>query len=588
MTKVWRSREQEAYAKGLTKLQAELPDLLCRLLTARGLVDPVTAQALINPQIRSLKDPFLMRGMREGAERLATAFERREKVCVYADFDLDGTSGLALLWEGLAKLGFENLMGYQPKRLSEGYGFHAAVVEDLHAQGVSVIVTVDVGITAFEAASKAKTLGIDVVLTDHHLPLEKLPDALCVINPNQAFDDSGLGYLCGAGVAFYFLRALKRVLVDRGLKKEEELPLRPLLDFLTIATLTDMVPLVEDNRALVKQGLLTLSQTQRPGLRALLDHLSLSGKALSAQDVAIKFAPKLNALSRMETGLRPIDLFRAPNAESAEQMVTEVLENNSARVEFQSQGEAKALELIKDWTYEKFVFVMSDEFHRGVVGLIATKISGLLGVPAFVGAKGADGLVVGSGRLPNGSEMNLLDALTSAQAHMNRFGGHSGAAGFEFHSDHFETIVQTMAKFYEESASRPNVVVVDYDLDVTLLDLSESTMKWLETLGPYGQGFGSPLLRLSGIKLRDHKVLKGGHLKLWFEAELAGRKPLEALYFSPPPSLRSVQLLKGSEVEILGELQWNVFAGQRTLQMNVKDLKMTSPRPSENAHEVSP
>lgn len=532
-----------------------------------------------------------MRGMREGAERLVRAFENKEKGCVYADFDLDGTSGLALLWEGLEKLGFENLVGYQPKRLSEGYGFHASVVEDLHQQGVSVIVTVDVGITAFEAAAKAKSLGIDVVLTDHHLPLEKLPDAFTVINPNQDADESGLGYLCGAGVAFYFLRALKRAMVDRGLKKDEDLPLRPLLDFLTIATLTDMVPLVDDNRALVKQGLLVLAQTQRPGLRALLDNLGLSDKPLTSQDVAIRFAPKLNALSRMETGLRPIDLFRAADVEAAGEMVHEVLENNSARVEFQSQGEARALEMLKEWPHDKFVLVTHHEFHRGVVGLIATKIAGLMNVPAFIGSRGADGLVVGSGRLPNGSELNLLDALSAVEAHMNRFGGHSGAAGFEFHSDHQELITAALVQFYNEASLRPQTIVVDYDLDVALSDLTDSNMKWIETLGPFGQGFASPLLRLSGVRVKEQKILKGGHLKLWLEnldGTFPGRKAMEALFFSPPPSLNPLNLAKGTEVEVLGELQWNVFNGQRTLQMNIKDLKMAPPsRPVDKAPEIS-
>lgn len=591
MTRVWRSREQEAFAKGLTRTQAELPDLVCRLLTARGIQDPAAIESLLKPQIQSLKDPLLLRGMREGADRLVRAFENKEKVCVYADFDLDGTSGLALLWEGLEKLGFENLVGYQPKRLSEGYGFHASVVEDLHQQGVSVIVTVDVGITAFEASSKAKALGIDVVLTDHHLPLESLPDAFTVINPNQEADDSGLGYLCGAGVAFYFLRALKRALVDRGLKKDQDLPLRPLLDYLTIATLTDMVPLVEDNRALVKQGLLVLAQTPRPGLRALLDNLGMGDKPLTSQDVAIRFAPKLNALSRMETGLRPIDLFRAPDAEAAGHMVHEVLENNSARVEFQSQGEAKALELLKDWPHDKFVLITHPEFHRGVVGLIATKIAGVMNVPTFIGSKGADGLIVGSGRLPAGSELNLLDALSAVEAHLNRFGGHSGAAGFEFHSDHQELITSSMARFYDEASLRPQTVVVDYDLDVDMLELTDSNMKWIETLGPFGQGFASPLFRLSGVRVKDQKVLKGGHLKLWLEkadGTYPGRKAMEALYFSPPPSLKAAQVSPGTEVDVLGELQWNVFNGQRTLQMNIKDLKIAPPsRPANKASEIS-
>ena len=161
---------------------------------------------------------------------------------------------------------------------------------------------------------------------------------------------------------------------------------------------------------------------------------------------------------------------------------------------------------------------------------------------------------------------------------MNRFGGHAGAAGFEFHADHLSSLVQSLQKFYDESAAQEKTVIVDYDLDVTMADLTPAQMRWLESLGPYGQGFASPLLRLREVRVRDFKVLKGGHLKLWFEPAILGQKPLEALYFSPPPTITAAQFSKGiTTLDVLGELQWNDFAGQRNLQLNVKELKFISP-----------
>ena len=572
--RVWQSREKEALDRGLLKPNVDLPDLIRRFLVAREILEPEAVASLLHPKLQNLADPFLMKGMQTAVHRLVEAYEKQEKVCVYADFDLDGTSGLALLWEALETLGYKNVMGYQPKRLSEGYGFHASAVEELAKDGVRLIITVDVGITAFAAAETAKRLGVDVVLTDHHLPVGGLPEVLALVNPNQGDCPSELGYLCGAGVAFYLARAVKRGLVEAGHIPETTLNLKALLDFLTIATLTDMVPLQKDNRALVRQGLLQISFSERPGLKVLLQKLGLHGKPLSSQDVAVKFAPKLNALSRMETGLRPIDLFRA-NSESALLMVNEVLENNSARVEFQSQGEARALELSSTWPHERFVFLSHDEFHRGVVGLIATKVSQQKGLPVFIGSKGADGFIVGSGRTPPGSELNLLDALGAVGPHLTRFGGHSGAAGFELSEKNLDLVVDGLVKFFDEWESKPGLQVVEYDLDLTIDDVTPQLMKWFETLGPFGQGFSQPMFSLGPVRIRDSKTLRGGHRKLWIESLESGAS-LEALFFSPPPSLRDEDVARGRTVRLMGELQWNDFNGQRSLQFLIRDLQSAS------------
>ncbi|MGZ3798449.1 MAG: single-stranded-DNA-specific exonuclease RecJ, partial [Pseudobdellovibrionaceae bacterium] len=298
---LWRSREQE-----IIPAEGHFPPLIGQILASRGFSDSSQVDKFLFPKLTSLKEPLLLKGMDQAVARLGQAALHKEKVCIYADFDLDGTSGLALLKLGMQALGFADVIHYQPKRLSEGYGFHAHAVEELHKQGVTLIVTVDVGITANPAVEKAQALGIDVILTDHHLPGAVLPPAFVIVNPNQKSDDSGLGYLCGAGVAFYLLRALKRYFFDHPTLPKNNFDLKEVLDFFTIATLTDMVPLLEDNRVLVKHGLLKLSETRRPGLRALLAELGLENRPLTSQDVAIRFAPKLNALSRMECGILPI------------------------------------------------------------------------------------------------------------------------------------------------------------------------------------------------------------------------------------------------------------------------------------------
>ncbi len=570
----WHSREEKALNEsgGSSELSTtEYPSLIRRLLISRGLRDPQLVQKWIAPKLSDLKDPLSMLDMKKGVDRLVQAFQNKEKVCIYADFDLDGTSGLALLNDGLRQLGYQDLVLAQPKRLSQGYGFHSYIVEDLKSQGVSVIITVDVGITAFEACDRARELGVDVVLTDHHQPAESLPSASMVINPNRRDDTSGLGYLSGCGVAFYFLRALKRGLLEAGLISERNLDLKSVLDCFCIGTLTDMVPLVGDNRVLVKQGILTLEQTKRPGLRSLLQALDLSGRTLSSQDVAIRFAPKLNALSRMEMGILPIDLFLVDDASEAQKMVKTVLENNSTRMQLQGAGEDEAFEKLRSWPHPQFVFIASRNFHKGVVGLIATKISLEKNVPTFVGAINEEGVITGSGRLPQGRADSLLDALESAGAHMVRFGGHDAAAGFELKSENFEAAVGAFQAHYETQAPAVRKSF-QYDLEARLEEVSENLMRWLEVLGPFGQGFECPILCFRRLMIDDLIVLKAKHLKFKL-IDPETKKRVEGIYFSAPPSVLENLPSRGSFVDLIGELQWNYFSGRRTVQLLVKDFK---------------
>jgi single-stranded-DNA-specific exonuclease len=549
--------------------------LIGHILAARGFSASAEVDKLLFPKLTELKDPLLLLGMEKAVQRLGEAVVKKEKICIYADFDLDGTSGLALLKTGMKALGFTDLVHYQPKRLSEGYGFHARVVDELHAQGVTLIVTVDVGITANPAVERAQSLGIDVILTDHHLPGAVVPPAFVVVNPNQPNDTSGLGYLCGAGVAFYLLRALKRYFVDHPDMPQNSFELKDVLDFFTIATLTDMVPLIEDNRVLVKHGLVKLAETRRPGLRALLRELDLENRPLTSQDVAIRFAPKLNALSRMETGILPIDIFLVEDPASALDMVRHVMKNNSTRVQLQSDAETEAMELLKSWDNPGFVFAASRNFHRGIVGLIATKLSQTFNRPAFVGSWGEDGVIVGSARLPQGQEACLVEAMTSAKHLLSRFGGHSAAAGFEVHSDKVQDLIQTLGRHFHQLLEKPKPVEVLYDVEAKLGDVGAPLMKWYDFVGPFGAGFTIPLIHFPRVRLHSKRALRGGHWRLKL-VEADGHGSHEALLFSPSPRQLAV-LEAGSEyLDVLGELQWNYFGGQQNVQILVRDLKVAA------------
>jgi single-stranded-DNA-specific exonuclease len=548
----------------------ELPPVIKAFAEARGFKSQNEFNAWLNPKLQDLRDPFLLKGMSTAVERLLSAFKNNETVALYGDFDLDGTSALALLERAFSVFGFKNLIVYQPSRLSEGYGFHVHAVEQLKEKGVQLIVTADVGTTALPAANKCSELNIDLIITDHHLPLQQLPSSHSFINPNQEDCTSGLGHLCGVGVAFYLVWALRRKLVNENLIAETQLDIRELLDCFVIGTLTDMVPLVSENRVLVKHGLLRLAQTNRWGLRLLLDELNLTGRDLSSQDVAIRFAPKLNALSRMELGIRPLDLFTAKTMEDAEVLISKVIEQNQMRVQLQADAESVAKNEAQKWENEVFIFVCSKDFHRGIIGLVATRLSQIYQKPCFVGSISDEGIVVASARAPSGvGSVNLVQVLEYAALYLHRFGGHASAAGFEFQIEQFEAIIKHFKEYFLDQNKSEGDPDVTYDIGLKINEINPQLMSWFDRIGPFGQSFENPLLFLSGLKVLNIKNLKGGHYRINLTD---GNTKIEALLFSPSDSQINT-LQNNFEIDILAEPQWNYYQNQKRVQILVKELR---------------
>ena len=507
--------------------------------------------------------------MEKSVARLVRAREAQEKVCIYADYDLDGTSACALLRRALEGLGFERIAHYQPSRLTEGYGLHEVALRKIAAAGATVVVTVDLGITAIHEANVARELGVDLIITDHHLPKESLPEAFAVVNPNRGNCPSGLGHLCGTGVAFYLALALRRSLLESGAVTDAFDP-KSLLDCFAIGTLTDMVPLVDENRALVKHGLLQLAKTDRPGLRVLLQALKMWGQPLTSQDVAIRFAPKLNALSRMELGVQPLDLYLVEDEREAQRLVAEVLTSNQTRVSLQRQAEALALDKLEASPPRGCAVVIDRSFHRGVVGLVAARICQDYGIPAFVGAAEENGEVVGSVRAPDG--VNVLVAMESAGDALVKFGGHAAAAGFETRAADEVRLRERLERFFEERASAEAAFAKTwaYDAECELEEIGDAFMAWYDHLAPFGQSFQPPIFRLRRAQVASVRELKGGHLRL----TLAGSSTRDraAIWFSPPSGRPSLK--PGDAVEALVEPQWNWFNGRKSVQLLIQDLKL--------------
>lgn len=547
-----------------------MPQALWNSLFARGFQTKESVENLFSPSLQSLHDPFLMRNMDKACERLLKAFINQEKVTIYADFDLDGTSGLALLYDGLSQLGYQNLTYIQPKRLSEGYGLHSHIIEELAQNGTTVVVTVDVGITALEAARTAKACGIDLIITDHHLPYDELPEAYTIVNPNQKECTSGLGYLCGAGVGFYLLMALKKTLNQNGFGNSN-FNLKDVLDFYVIGTLTDLVPLVQDNRVLVKHGLIKLSQTQRPALKSLIESLSLNDRLLTSQEVAINLAPKLNALSRMEAEILPRDVLLETDSSKASEIVAHVLKTQEERKSYQKNAYLKALKLQETMNQKGYVWVWSHEFHKGVIGLVATALCDLLRVPAFVGSINEKGEISGSARCPDGVEYDLTKILESCKDSLTKYGGHAQAAGFGLDATNALKFDELLVQYFDKNNKPTSKKVLIYDSVANFVDLTPQFMKWCEALEPYGKDFPALSFKFENVNVLNIKNMNGGHLR--FSLEQDG-KVFNAVVFSPSELYKKIN--EKDVLDILAEPRWNYFRGTKTLQLNLKDVFVKS------------
>lgn len=560
-----------------------IPRTIARVLQSRGIFSGSDAEEWFKPSLKSLRDPLTLKDMDLAVARLLKARREQESIILYGDYDLDGTSGLALALQAFKELGFEKVRGYQPQRLTEGYGLHSEAITRLKTEtDCTLLISIDLGITAMEEVETARALGIDVIVTDHHLPKHDdlgkvvLPQAVAVVNPNRGNCESGLGHLCGTGVIFYLVLAIRRAFLEEGIVEKAFDP-KILLDCFAIGTITDLVPLLHENRILVKHGLLKLADTNRPGLKELLRALELWGRPLNAQDVAIRFAPKLNALSRMGSGVQPIDLYTVEDADVARDLVSRVLANNQDRQASQKAADDEAERLLIQNPPKGAIAIASDKFHRGVVGLVATKLCQRYGIPAFVGAiEGEAGSIVGSARVPNGMKTNLLHAMDAATECLDQFGGHAVAAGFEAKREMFETFrLQIESWFLSDSSVAPIEPSLEYDAVSHFSELTPTFMNWYEHMGPFGAQAPIPIFRFDDCLVAQVRTLKGGHLRL--KLAQSGAPAVQGIWFSPPLSAAEVATLQGARISVLGEVQWNHYQGSRTIQLMIHDIATTPP-----------
>ncbi|MGA2371268.1 MAG: single-stranded-DNA-specific exonuclease RecJ [Candidatus Korobacteraceae bacterium] len=575
----WLLRNADPQPVSRLALEMSLPVWLARLLVARGIQTAEQAHKFLSPSLQDLHSPYLMTGLRAAVERLRAAIERGETVLIYGDYDVDGTTAIVILKTALELCGGK--VEYKvPHRIREGYGMRDEVIEQAAERGIRLIISVDTGIRAFAAAETAARCGVDLIVTDHHLPQsEGVPKALAVVNPNQQGCEYPSKSLCGAGVAFKIAQAL---LVESG--RERLLP--SFLKMVAIATIADAVPLIGESRVFAKLGLEGLRKPVNAGLRALLANCQLDGsRPLSAGDIAFRVAPRLNAAGRMDIAERVIELFTEKDAAKAAEMAIQLNELNGNR----QQEEQRTLDEIQQkiestpGMKEAYCLVVDGEgWHRGVIGICATRIVERYHRPALVFSC-ADGEAHGSGR--SIGPFHLLEALESCPELFTRFGGHSHAVGCALPAERLPEVRSRLDSYARQRLTPEDFIpVLEYDAEISLEDVRHDFWLALQRLEPFGSGNPVPVFVARNAKLvQPARVLKEKHLKL---RAIPGKPVGRERRFQPAQDVlgwrmaeRAAQdpLLAGDVLDLAFTMDYNEHPEFGGVQLNLVDFVRAAP-----------
>lgn len=540
-----------------------VPFFLAMLMNIRGLDDAAHLREFLG-EGEPLSDPFLLKDMDKAAARITRAVDNMEKIAVYGDYDADGVTSTAMLYSYLETRGADVIF-YIPQREGEGYGMNIGAVEYLKEQGVSLIVTVDNGISSVQEVARANELGIDVVVTDHHRPQEILPDAVAVVDAYRPDDTSPYKHFSGVGIAFKLLMAL-----EDGAGDVEDL-LEAYSDLAAIGTIGDIVPLTGENRTLIRAGLEHLSQSDRPGVQALLENAGVAGKALTSTNVAFTLVPRINATGRMGAPERAVRLLISGYEEEAEVLSEEICADNEERRRVEAEiAEAAFADIeAKGYMKDRVVVVDGENWHHGVIGIVASRVTERCGKPCMIISRG-ETEAKGSGRSIEG--FSLFEAICACGDLLIKFGGHPMAAGITLKPENIEAFRKRINQYAAEHFPQMPTQTVTLDCKLNPAALSVSMAQSLTQLEPFGNGNPQPVFGLFNMELSNvTPVGGGGHLRLTLEKNGA---VITAMRFNTKPEELPYHI--GDKIDLAVQLEAREFRGQPSLTVIVRDMKFAA------------
>ena len=546
------------YQRTLAAQQKESA-LLAGILAARGITDPTEALTLLAGE-EELSDPLLLQDMDKACGRILQAIDHEETIVVFGDYDVDGVTATALLYQHLKGMG-ANVKCMLPSREGDGYGLSKNAIQSIHEKGYPLIVTVDNGIAALDEADFAAELGVDLIITDHHLPHERLPRAVAVVDPRREDDASPFKGLCGAGVAFKLCAALD------GCPPEEMLEYCG--DLAAVGTVADVMPLTGENRTLVKAGLRQLQQTDRPGFVALLDEVGLTGKPITAENVSYAIAPRINAAGRMDSAVTALQLVLCEDEDRAAELAHRLTEINAARQETEQEIVKAAQELLDaepGILEDRVILLWGRDWHPGVIGIVASRLVEKTGRPVIVVSVDEHGEGKGSGRSVQG--FNLHECIASCTDLLLRFGGHAMAAGLSVREENLPQLRRRLNEWAARECPVLHAPPLECDLSIRLDRVTVESVAALEKLAPYGAENPTPVFLLEKAVVEGiYPVSEGKHSRVRLRQ---GSTSLYAVWFGVKPE--QVPYATGDVVD--AALNLSVYASARGLQLSGRIIEL--------------
>ncbi len=578
---VWTLRP-EPEAEALKSL-GNYPELVAILLLNRGLTTAEEAERFLQPVYeRDLHDPFLMLGMKEAVERINTAVKAGEKIIIFGDYDADGVPGTAVLYSFFKKIGHEAVDIYIPDRHNEAYGLNVAALENLAKDGANLIITVDCGISNVAEAKRVRELGMDLIITDHHLSPAILPEAVAILDNKQPGDTYPYNMLCGAAMAFKLVQAL----IKSGAYEIADGWEKWLLDLVGIATVSDMVPLDGENRALAYFGLKVLRRTRRAGLYALYKVLGLKPEYIAEDDIGFSIGPRLNSASRMAHASQAFHLLTTDNPVLAETLAKHLEDKNQERRE--------SVEVILQTIEQRFgscetapaiIVAGAENWSLGVLGLTAARVVEKYKCPVFLWSKNGSGEIKGSCRSDGTVNVVELMAAAGGTEFFANFGGHTMAGGFSIPAEREQEL---LSKLEETLATMPRLeTTVGYTVDahLSLDDVTESTWRLVDRLAPFGINNPKPIFLFNNIELESVRGFGNGgiHLELTFKGKWGTVKAIGFFLCTPNERgefdafyghrFKGVNLEKGQKINLLANIEKSYFRGRTELRLRIVDIQ---------------
>ena len=558
MSKKWQVYQVENEKIEELQKKHKINKLLATILANRGITEEKQIEKFLNPKRSDFYDPYGMPDMKIAVERIIKAIENKEKTIIYGDYDVDGITSVTVLKSFLEERGLE-VAEYIPNRLDEGYGLNQVAVENIANQGYTLMITVDCGISAIEEIEQANKLGIETIITDHHEPGNELPNALAVVDAKRKDCTYQFRNLAGVGVVFKLIQAIG---IAMNLDEKEYLKY---LDIVCIGTISDIVPLVDENRVIVKLGLKLVEQTRNLGLKELL---KASGYAkIDSSTISFGVAPRINACGRMGHQEEALKLFLSKEIDEVNELTQKLNEYNRLRQETEKNIYTYAIMQIErdGLANRNTIVVMGKNWHHGVIGIVSSKITEMYFKPSILLCE-EDDHGKGSGRSIPG--FDLHEALTECNDLIDKFGGHSMAVGINVKKDKFEEFKEKLEEIAKEKHIEEIVPILKIDSIISLDEISKEMVDSLKELEPFGEENKMPLFAFKNLKIDSIRALsEGKHLKLTLKDN---KNIVNAIGFNLGELSNEYRI--GDKVDVVGNLEINSFNGVDNIQINIKDI----------------